>query len=228
VSAEWLLDDQLDESSPATAAQLLDDRELIMETALRYRKAILEVAEALKFCEATDLTQTTVALYERGLEDPASEALDPRIVKAAEAIHKLEFIIIRLDTEQVAFTHHDELPGAGDFSQEELLINEVARRARKLIKSRADLQWIQRYIAADSWYTHSTRGRERIAEMISSSVDAIKEGRFPDPLDSPQILAADPGSTQEAFYRDMAVLQRRGEAQKLTPYSFNLGMDQAD
>lgn len=210
VSMRWFLDDEAAIDEPQTDAQRLIGGELWHEIARRYRLEIIKVLDAIEATEKSIDRSTVKALFEQELADGWPDQVDKRMEIVASGPSWLQTIAHVYSVENQAWQRHAELPGA-DRSPNELLLSAVIDRARSLIQKKPELLWVDHYTGLLSLYGIFPDRRARYEEHRTRAIEAIDQGKTPDPLDDPLLVdeqMANPGGLKASYIRDEAVRRR--------------------
>lgn len=210
VEVEWFIDESKPWSDDyprygVVGWDQIDDLALIREVGRRYRSDILEIVEALDVAEQTDTQKVAERLFANGLSDLPDD-FDRRLDIAASALTLLDLAKSKYDPDVIAWNQHEHLPGAAR-SADELLFHGIADRIERINRQNPGLLWIDRYSQLRVVANSRPDRRSLFLEYIPRFLQLIKDGKAPDPLDAPSLIAArhfNPGSGQEKVWGERA------------------------
>ena len=170
----------------AVDLEAVDDILILREVGRRYRSQIIKVVEALDFVESQDLLELAESLFVEGLDLPA-DAFDRRLDTASSAAQLLDLNRQVFDPESIAWNQHEHLPGA-EMHRDDLLFHNLIQRIKKLSDSDLGMLWIDRFVDYRCMWINQPQNRPIYEKKIPKFVQAIKEGKAPDPAEAAVML----------------------------------------
>jgi transcriptional regulator with XRE-family HTH domain len=210
VSVRWLLDDTQPVDTPASEVQQLKSGDLIHELARRYREELVDLLDAIEAAEQEDAFEAARLAFSHGLEGEWPHEVDSRLANASHALQHLEMIASSYSIEDQAYSRYDELPGS-DRNPDDLLLSNLAERARQLLKNKPELRWLERYAELRGVYKNFPGRRGHYQSQVPKFLSQIENKELPDPMDNVYVVdqqAFDPGSARTERAREIAKERR--------------------